>query len=258
MNPGEVCGSGAGAGAVPLITFRSHDHPSRSRCPSPPDDPGTERTTTWWLDDARPARVVRRTCAGTAAAVVDPHYPVVARLADRGEETAGVATSAASARSQVAAECSSDGVSFHACAAGDTGTHHPAHGASDGHRHRPRSVGTEHAAVQDLRVPRRGDVGGPVTARSPFRSPARASCSCSCSSWCSACSCRCSASSARRATSRRTWSRANASTSSRPRLGAGRDRLGAQRRTPPAATVSPAPTSTPGSRATTATAARSP
>lgn len=121
VNPGGVCGSGAGAGAIPLVTFQSFDHPAVSATP-PLDEPGTERTTTWWLDDVSPARVVRRTCAGTAAAVVDPRNPVVSRIADRDEETAGVATDAAQARGQVAAECSTDGVAFHPCAADDPGT----------------------------------------------------------------------------------------------------------------------------------------
>lgn len=121
VNPATACGGGVGPGSAALITFQSFDHPPLSEAPAPPTDPGTERITTWWLDGTDPARIVRRTCAGSDAARVDPHHPIVSRISDRDQAAAGVATSVAEARGQVAAECSNDGVSFQSCSSGDEG-----------------------------------------------------------------------------------------------------------------------------------------
>jgi prepilin-type N-terminal cleavage/methylation domain-containing protein len=60
VDPGAICGAGDGAAPRALITFRRTDYAE----PTTPEGEGTERLTTWWLDDTDPARVVRRSCAG--------------------------------------------------------------------------------------------------------------------------------------------------------------------------------------------------
>jgi prepilin-type N-terminal cleavage/methylation domain-containing protein len=59
VDPGPVCSGGAGDDPRPLVTFARTDYAS----PTAPT--GSERLTTWWLDDTDPARVVRRTCGGS-------------------------------------------------------------------------------------------------------------------------------------------------------------------------------------------------
>jgi prepilin-type N-terminal cleavage/methylation domain-containing protein len=59
VNPGRVCSRGAGAAPRALVTFLRTDYASATAAE------GTERLTTWWLDDTTPARVVRRSCHGS-------------------------------------------------------------------------------------------------------------------------------------------------------------------------------------------------
>lgn len=109
VNPGgTICGSGLGAGARDLVTFGWTEYPSVTETASPdPDAPGTALLVTWWLDDTRPAHIVRRECLAAAPAVATDEVTITSRIASGDGEPVTVA-------------CSDDGNGFGPCGDDET------------------------------------------------------------------------------------------------------------------------------------------